>query len=74
MIMSMPTTACSQQRYDHRGRNLVQRTVAVPDYHFMFGIELPNRFARLQVGRTSGSWNLCTVMTPSAKNNASTAS
>ena len=26
MILSMPTTARSQQRYDHRLRNLVQRT------------------------------------------------
>jgi len=26
MIISMPTTARSQQRYDHRLRNLVQRT------------------------------------------------
>jgi len=26
MIISMPTTARPQQRYDHRLRNLVQRT------------------------------------------------
>ena len=29
MIISMPTTARPQQRYDHRLRNLLQRTVDV---------------------------------------------
>src|SRR5713101_1550228 len=33
MIMSMPTTAHPQQRYDHRLRNLVQRTADVTRRH-----------------------------------------
>jgi hypothetical protein len=42
MIILMPTTARSQQRYDHRLRNLVQRTgdVTVATDRGVTGIEV----------------------------------
>ena len=50
MIISMPTTARLQQRYDHRLRNLVQRT---GDVTVATDLGVPRSTARGWLGRTS---------------------
>src|SRR5216684_4508404 len=48
MIMSMPTTAHPQQRYDHRLRNLVQRTA---DVTVATGLGVPRSTSRGWLGK-----------------------
>src|SRR5215831_2932291 len=50
MIISMPTTARSQQRYDHRLRNLVQRT---GDVTVATDLGVPRSTARGWLGETA---------------------
>ena len=49
MIISMPTTARPQQRYDHRLRNLVQRT---GDVTIATDLGVPRSTARGWLGKT----------------------
>ena len=50
MIISMPTIARSQQRYDHRLRNLVQRT---GDVTVATELRVPRSTARGWLGETA---------------------
>jgi hypothetical protein len=62
MIISMPTIARSQQRYDHRLRNLVQRTGDAVPADLQSGVAAARR-TRIEANR-SASCEICPSAVP----------
>ncbi len=65
MIISMPTTARPQQRYDHRLRNLVQRT---GDVTIATDLGVPRSTGVGGLARRRRSWSLWMLRTSRSRN------